>query len=104
MPRTKYELSGGTLAIEGDLSWPLDIEFDIETRALIDSAKELGLTDVTIDVRAVTAMGSQYIGALAAVAAELKKQDGTLTIQAKGPVAELLRQCGLDRLVQLVIE
>lgn len=104
MPRTKYQLSEGTLAVKGDLSAPLDIQFDIETRALLDSAKERGLADIFIDLNEVAAMGSQYIGALAAVAAEAGKYDGTLTVRAKGKVAELLKQCGLDRLMQLVIE
>ena len=104
MPEVTYELSTDTLSIGGSLDRPLDIQFDIETQALVDSARKHQLKDVSIDVRKVTYMGSQYIGALAAVAAELKKDDGTLTVRAKGQVAELIRQCGLDRLMQLVIE
>ncbi len=104
MPRTKYKLLEDTLAIKGDLSAPLDIQFDIETRALIDLAKEGGLADISIDLNEVSAMASQYIGALAAVAAEAGKYDGTLTVKAKGKVAELLKQCGLDRMMQLVSE
>jgi anti-anti-sigma regulatory factor len=104
MPRTKYKLSEDTLSIKGDLNAPLDIQFDIETRALIDSARERGAMDLFIDLNEVAAMGSQYIGALAAVAAEAGKYEGSLTVRAKGKVAELLKQCGLDHLMQLVIE
>lgn len=99
-----YELSTGTLSIKGDMNSPLDVQFDIETQALIESAKKYGLTDISIDIREVTGMASQYIGALAAVAADIKKRDGELTVHAKGKVAELLRQCGLDRLMQLAID
>jgi anti-anti-sigma regulatory factor len=104
MPRTKYKLSEDTLAVKGDLNAPLDVQFDIETRALLDSAKERGSTDLFIDLSEVTIMGSQYVGALAAVAAEAGKNDGTLTVRARGKAAELLKQCGLDRLMQLIIE
>ncbi len=104
MPRTKYNLSEDTLTIKGDLDAPLDIQFDIETRALLDTAEEHGSKDLFIDLNEVTIMGSQYIGALAAVAAEAGKHDGTLTIRASGKAAELLKQCGLDRMMQLIIE
>ena len=104
MSQVRYELSTDTLSIEGDLSEPLDIQFDIETEALIESAREHGLRDIFIDVRGLTGMGSQYIGALAAVAAEMKRHDGTLTVRAKDKVGELLCQCGLDRLMLLVVE
>ena len=104
MPQATYKLSDDTLSIKGDLNQPLDIQFDIETQALIESARKRGLKDIFIDVRAVTAMGSQYIGALSAVAAEMKRHGGTLTVRAKGKVGELLCQCGLDRLMMLVVE
>ncbi len=92
------------LRISGSLMWPLDVKFDIEASALLEYAAKRGLRDVTIDVRDVTAMGSQYIGALAAIAADMKRHGGGLTIRAKGKVAELLKQCGLDRLMALDLE
>ncbi len=104
MQRPTFELSTDTLSIRGDLTSPLEVQFDIETQALMESARKYGLKDVTIDICEVTAMGSQYIGALAAVAADMRKCDGELTVRAKGKVAELLRQCGLDRLMQLAID
>ncbi len=104
MDQPAYELSVDKLIIKGDLSWPLEVQFDIEAQALVESAKKHGIKDVSIDVREVTAMASQYLGALAAVAADMQKHEGTLTVRAKGNVAEVLQQCGLDRLVQLVIE
>ncbi len=104
MERPTYELSTGTLTIKGDLTSPLEVQFDIETQALLESARKHGLKDISIDIRGVSAMASQYIGALAAVAADVRKCDGELTVHAKGKVAEVLRQCGLDRLLQLAID
>jgi hypothetical protein len=49
-------------------------------------------------------MASQYIGALAAVAAEVKSLGGALSVRAKDHVADLLQQCGLDRILTLEIE
>ena len=104
MTQATYTLSADTLVIKGDLNLPLDIQFDLETEALLESARKHGLKDIFIDVREVNYMGSQYIGALAAVAAEMKKMDGTLTVRARGKVGQLLCDTGLDRLMMLVVE
>ena len=104
MELTNYQRKGDTLVVRGSLTSPLDMEFDLETRALLDAAAASGLKDVTIDVRGVDAMMSQYIGALAALAADMKKRGGGLTVKAKGMVAELLKQCGLDQLMALDLE
>ena len=104
MEVANYKRQGNTLRIWGSLDWPLEVQFDIETRALLDEAQAQGHTNVVIDLLGLSYMGSQYIGALAAVAAEMKKSDGGLAVRAKGRVAELLRACGLDRVVSLEIE
>jgi len=104
MDIASYRRSGALLQISGKLVWPLEVEFDLHTRALLDEAARRGLKEIAIDVTGLEAMGSQYIGALAAVAAEMKKLGGTLTVRATGRVADLLRQCGLDRVMSLEIE
>ena len=104
MELTTYRRQGDTLVVQGSLTSPIDMKFDLETRALLDAAEAGGLKDVTIDVRGVGAMVSQYIEALAAVAADMKKHGGGLTVRATGEVAELLRQCGLDQVMALDLE
>ncbi len=101
MEIANYERKGTTLRIWGSLMWPLDMQFDIESNAMLEEAKKRGVKDVVIEVTDVDAMGSQYLGALAAVAAEMKRREGGLTVKAKGRVAELVRQVGLERLVTL---
>ena len=51
MPKVTYQLSHDTLTVTGDLNWPLEIRFVVETQALVDSVIRLGLTDVAIDLR-----------------------------------------------------
>ena len=77
---------------------------DVETSALLAEAAQKGFTDVTIDVRDVDYMGSQYLGALAAVAADMKKRGGGLTVRARGNIAELIKQVGLHRVLTLDTE
>ena len=101
MDAPNFTRRGDELWITGSLMQPLDMKFDIDTNALLQDAYKKGLMDVTIDLRGVMEMGSQYIGALAAVAADMKKHGGNLTVRAKGKVAELLKQCGLHRLMTL---
>ncbi len=104
MEFANFHRDGDRLRIWGNLNWPLDVKFDIETSALLAEAAEKGLTDVTIDVRDVDSMGSQYLGALAAVAAGMKKQGGGLTVRARGNIAELIKQVGLHRVLTLDTE
>lgn len=101
MDAPNFTRRGDELWISGSLMQPLDMKFDIEANALLQNAYKKSLMEVTIDVCGVTEMGSQYIGALAAVAADMKKHGGGLTVRAKGKVAELLKQCGLHRLMKL---
>jgi len=104
MEFANFQRNGDRLRIWGNLNWPLDVKFDIETSALLAEAAEKGLTDVTIDVRDVESMGSQYLGALAAVAADMKKRGGGLTVRARGSIAELIKQVGLHRVLTLDTE
>lgn len=104
MQLANFKRNQSTLIIEGDLTWPLDMRFDMEISALLADVHEAGLNDITIDLRAVVAISSQYIGALAAVAAELKKVGGSLSVMASNKIAQILRNTGLDRLVALYLE
>ena len=101
MEFASYEQEGDRLVIRGDLTWPLDMQFDIATSSLLAYADEHGVNEVTVDVLQVDAMGSQYLGALAAVAADMKKRGGALTVKAKDKVAHTIKVCGLDRLLNL---
>jgi len=104
MEFANFQRDGDKLRIWGNLNWPLDVKFDIETSALLAEAAGKGLKDVTIDVRDVESMGSQYLGALAAVAADMKKRGGGLTVRARGSIAELIKQVGLHRVLTLDTE
>ena len=46
-------------------------------------------------------MVSQYVGALAAAAAEIKKLGGVVTVRASGRVADVLRECGIGKVAVL---
>ncbi len=104
MEFANFHRDGDRLRIWGNLNWPLDVKFDIETSALLAEAAEKGFTDVTIDVRDVESMGSQYLGALAAVAADMKRRGGGLTVQARGKIAKLITEVGLHRVMTLDTE
>jgi anti-anti-sigma factor len=104
MEFANFHREGDKLRIWGNLNWPLDVKFDIETSALLAEAAQKGLTDVTIDVRDVESMGSQYLGALAAVAADMKKRGGALTVLARGKIAKLITDVGLHRVLMLDTE
>ena len=104
MEFANFHRVGDKLRIWGNLSWPLDVKFDIETGALLAEAAAKGLTEVTIDVRDVEYMGSQYLGALAAVAGDMKKRGGELTVRARGKIAALIREVGLHRVLTLDTE
>jgi len=101
MEFANFHREGDKLRIWGNLNWPLDIKFDIETSALLAEAEAKGLKDVMIDVRDVESMGSQYLGALAAVAGDMKKRGGGLTVRARGKVAKLITEVGLHRVLTL---
>ena len=104
MEFASFHREGDRLRIWGNLNWPLDVKFDIETSALLADAAEKGLKDVTIDVRDVESMGSQYLGALAAVAGDMKKRGGGLTVRARGKIANLIKEVGLHRVLTLDTE
>jgi anti-anti-sigma factor len=101
MQGATYESLGNTLKIHGNLDWPLDLEFDIQTKSFLEEAKKAAYEDIRIDVTKVEFMGSQYLGAMAAVAAVVKSMGATLTVIATGKVGELLHQIGLHRVMKL---
>lgn len=99
-----YHRAGDVLKISGSLDQVLDAQFDIEMRALLDDAAAQGVKDVVVDLRSLTTIRSQYLGALASVASEMRKQEGGLTVLARGRIAGLIQEFGLGRIVNLDIE
>ena len=97
----RFELEGSTLRVSGDLRTPIEMRFDIMTQELLESTSE---AEITIDLSEVSGMNSMYLGALAAVAAETRKQKRELVVIAREKVGELIMQCGFDRIMTLQIE
>ena len=104
MGQAAYELAGSTLAIRGELLFPVDAEFFTCANALVKDAKRRGVMSPCVDLRKVPYMASQYIGVLAAMAGEIASKEGRLTVNAKGQVAKVLVECGLNHVLTLVIE
>ena len=104
MSIAEYSLHGNELRISGSLDSPLDIRFDIEMRALVDALTERGVAEVVVDIRDVPTIVSQYVGALAAAAAEIKRLGGVVTVRASGRVADVLRECGIGKVALLEVD
>ncbi len=104
MPGTTYERKVGELRVVGSLSLPIDMEFDVNTRALVDEAIEKGVYQVTLDLREVTYVSSQYLGAIAAIAVDMKKLGGGLVVMANPRMAKLMRTGGFDQVLTLLVE
>jgi anti-anti-sigma factor len=104
MGLAEFRREGNLLRIWGDLDQPMDVRFDIEARALLDEARAGGKKDLVIDLRGLSCMGSQYIGALTAIFAEARRMGATLTVKAKARVADVLQQCGLERVLNIETE
>ncbi len=94
-----YELDGSTLKITGELSQVLDINFDIQTRELLEAPDG----QLTIDLSGVSYMASQYLGALAAVAMEAGKANKELVVIATNKVSSVIQLAGFDRILKLEI-
>jgi len=103
MDLATYEQIGNTLIISGHLDWPLDVEFDLHTKAFIEEVKKAQWEDVRIDVSGVDYMGSQYLGALAAIASVITSLGGKLTVKAAGQVAQTIHNVGLHRIMDLEV-
>jgi anti-anti-sigma factor len=101
MQTATYQQVGNTLMVSGTLDWPLDIEFDLHTKRFIDNMKRAEQSDLRIDVTGVDFMGSQYLGAIASIAAVVKAMGGSLTVTATGRVGQTLQQVGLERVMAL---
>ena len=95
-----FELEGSTLHVSGDLTSPIQMKFDIMTQELLESTD----AEITIDLNEVSGMNSMYLGALAAVAAEARKQKREVVVIAREKVGNLIMQCGFDRIMTLQIE
>ncbi len=85
------------LIIDKDLTSPLDMEFDIACRELLDANHPNPVIDMTRVKRII----SQYLGALAMAAAEARKSSRTLTVRACGVVYDVIKQVGFDQLMTL---
>lgn len=104
MADATYELTGNTLAVKGKLQFPVDTEFFTCANALVKGASERGAKSICVDLRKVTYMASQYIGVLAAMAGEASVAEGRVKVRAKGKVANLLVDCGLNHVLTLTVE
>jgi anti-anti-sigma factor len=81
----------------------MGVEFDIHTKSILEQVERTKSKELCIDVVNVKFMGSQYLGALAAVAGEARRLGAALTVKAAGRVGQVLRQAGLDRVMGLEI-
>jgi anti-anti-sigma regulatory factor len=90
-------ITGNILRVERDLTSPLDMEFEIACRQLLD----LKHNELVIDLTAVTRIVSQYLGALAMTAAEAHKTGRSLTLRASNAVYDVIKQVGFDKLMKL---
>jgi anti-anti-sigma regulatory factor len=100
----EYRRAGDVLQISGALDELFSARFDIEIKALLDDAAAQGLERIVVDIRELTSIGSQYVGALATAATEMQRLQGSLAVRAKGQVGELVRQLGLGKVASLEIE
>ena len=97
---TDFIISGNELVIKTDLTSPMDVQFDIACRKLLDAEGE----EIVIDLVAVKRIISQYLGGIALVAAEAKKSGRRLKIRAAaGHVAEVFQTVGFDRLMEIEV-
>ncbi len=93
----EYQLEGQVLRISGDLSDPLDTEFDTySTRLLSQDA-----TPIILDLTDVRYMGSWYLGRIADLAMKANMENKSLKVVAAGKIAQIIQLAGLDKLVDL---
>ena len=92
-----FKQADNVLVIKKDLTSPLDVEFDIACRKLLDSDHH----EIVIDLSRVKRIISQYLGALAMAAAEARRSKRTLTVRATGTVLDVIKQVGFDQLMNL---
>lgn len=90
-------MEANVLFIHEDLTSPLDVEFDIACRELLESDHR----ELIIDLTRVKRIISQYLGALAMAASEARRTGRILTIRAGGAVYDVIRQVGFDQLMNL---
>lgn len=82
----------------GILTAPIDLDFDLMTQELLESTKE---AEIVIDLCGVLAMNSMYLGAIAAVAAEARREKRELLVRARKKVGKVMLQCGFHRILKL---
>jgi anti-anti-sigma factor len=103
MEPATYRRSGGVLVVTGSLHLPVDAQFDISMRDLLEYADKEGACDLAIDLTGVTYMASQFLGAVGAVAITLQERGGSLTVRAGRRVAGLFKLSGFDHVMNLVV-
>ena len=97
--RMAYKVDGDTLTVHGDLTGVIDLEFDVFASELLEAEA----TVLTIDLMGVTMMGSAHIGILSAFASKVHERGRRLRVVATGNVAKLLKETGVDQLLELAV-
>jgi len=98
-----YRREGNVLWVCSDLDPVLDVRFDIETHSLLDAARNEGMSDVVLDLSALSSVTSQYLGGIAALASEAKGLGIRLRVRASGKLAELLASFGIGLVADLEV-
>ena len=91
----EYRLEGDVLFVSGDLSDPLDTEFDRFSERLL----ELDAETLTLDLAHVDYMGSWYLGRIADLSMRANMEKKTLKVVAGESVGKLIRLSGLDKMI-----
>ena len=96
----KYELSGGTLHVTGDLGSGDEADFERAIGDLLATeAKAL-----VIDLCAVRYVASSYVRHIALAMMQARHEGRPVTIRAGKRVVRVLEMGGVDKLATLVIE
>ena len=91
--------SGNTVYVRRDMNRPLDMEFDIACRKLLDCPSG----ELVVDMSGVRSAAAQYLHALASVAREAGKSGRTLVVRAGGELASAIRPMDEEKLFKLEV-
>jgi hypothetical protein len=86
-----------TLYCNRNLNNPLDMEFEIACRQLLVPGDKI----LVIDLTHVNIIISQYLGAIAAVAAEARRSDRRIIVRVRKTVSEILYRLRFDQLMEI---
>lgn len=90
-------VEGGRLVAGGDLSHDSSTQFDRACRELLAGPAEALL----VDLSAVTAISSTYVGLLGELGLGARAAGKPLTVRAGPRVAAVLREAGLDAVISI---